>query len=102
MYFTINLKIEVLSDNTVKLTNNRENGRIYLLDAQRFYELLKTRGKGWRIPNKSDGYEQLSFNIDRLHISSSGGGVNTYIDPHDYKLLMQELEALIKQNYKES
>lgn len=96
IYYTNNLKIEVLLNNTVKLTNDRENEKIYLLNAKRFYQLLKVGGKKWKIPNKNDGYEQISFNLTRKHISSAGGGINTYIDLHDYELLMFELETPIR------
>ncbi len=92
VYFTNNLKIEVLMNNTVRLTNNRENGKIYDLDTRRFYQLLKCGGKKWRIPNRLGNYEQLTFNVERRHISSAGGGINTFIDAHDYKLLMKELQ----------
>ncbi len=51
MYFTANLKIEILI-NTVKLTNDREDGKIYLLEAKRFYQLLKVGDRKWKIPNK--------------------------------------------------
>lgn len=99
MYFTNNLKIEVLPDDTVGLTNNRESGKIYLFDAQRFYQLLKIGGKKWKVPSKNGSYVKLTFNLERHHISSVGGGINTYIDPHDYELLMQELEISIKPKF---
>ena len=95
MYYTRNLKIEVLPNNTVKLTNQRENGKIYLLEANRFYQLLKDGGKKWKIPNKNGGYTEISFNISNhpagKHLSSVGGGINTYITLNDYELLMFEL-----------
>ena len=94
MYFTNNLKIEVLTNNTVRLTNDRENGKIYDLDIRRFYELLKCGGKKWRIPNKLGNYEQLTFNLERRHISSAGGGINTFIDANDYKFLMKDLKTI--------
>ncbi len=99
IYFTRNLQIEVLPNNTVKLTNSRENGKIYLLDSKRFYQLLKVGGKKWKIPYKNGSYEEISFNIANhsagKHISSAGGGINTYIALHDYRLLMLDLEASI-------
>ncbi len=93
MYFTANLKIEVLN-NTVKLTNDREDGKIYLLEAKRFYQLLKVGDRKWKIPNKNGGYEQISFNLERKHLSNAGSGINTYIASHDYELLIHDLEAL--------
>ncbi len=99
IYFTNHSKIEVLPDNTVRLTNYRENEKIYLLDARRFYELLKCGGKRWKIPNKNGTYTELTFNLDRHHISSVGGGINTYINPHDYKFLMQDLGIIIEPEF---
>lgn len=96
IYFTNNLKIEVLLNNTVRLTNSRESEKTYLLDAKRLYQLLKVGGKQQRIPTSDGSFVQLSFNIERKHISSKGGMINTYIKPDDYKLLMQDLEILLK------
>ena len=91
VYFTNNIKIEVQLNSTVKLRNDRENGKIYLLDAKRFYQLLKVGGKKWKIPNRNGGYDQISFNVTRKHLSSAGGGINTYIADYDYESLMFEL-----------
>ncbi len=96
VYFTNNLKIEVRLNNTVRLINMREDGTVHLLDAKRFCQLLQVGGKKWKIPNKNNGYEQISFNLTRKHISSAGGGINTYIDLQDYEQLMNDLEASIK------
>ena len=96
MYFTKNLKIEVMSNNTIRLTNDRENGKIYDLDAKRLYQLLKSGGKKRRIPTKDRNYVQLTFNIERRHISSAGGGINTFIQNDDYLLLVEDLKNLIK------
>ena len=94
MYYTKNLKIEILR-NTVKLINYREDGKIYLLEAKRFHQLLKIGGKKWNIPNKNGSYEQISFNLERKHISNAGSEINTYIAQHDYDLLMGDLKASI-------
>jgi len=92
VYFTNNLKIEVLPNNTVRLTNMRENGKIYLLvNIPRIHYLLRNGGKQWRISTGDGGYEKISFNVQRKHISNAGGGINTYIAPHDYDLLMNDL-----------
>ena len=91
MYYTRDIKIELKLNNTVKLANDSENGKIYLLDAKRFYQLLKVGGTKWNIPNKNDGYDQISFNVTSKHLSSADGGINTYITDYDYESLMFEL-----------
>ncbi len=48
-----------------------------------------------RFQIKNGGYEQISFNLERKHLSNAGGGINTYIDLHDYELLMHDLERSI-------
>ena len=96
IYFTNNLAIEVLLNNTVRLTNNREDGRVYLLDATRFYQLLNNGGKKWKIPTSDGMYVELTFNLERRHVSSAGGGINTYIAQHDYEMLLSDLETSVK------
>lgn len=102
MYFTNNLQIEILHNTAVRLTNDRENGKIYLLDAKRFYLLLKNGGKRWNIPTKDGGYVEMSLNLQHhpagKHLVSAGGGINTYIAQHDYEMLLSDLETLIKRD----
>ena len=82
----------MLLNNTVRLTNMREDGKIYLLvNIPRIHYLLRNGGKQWRISTEDGGYEKISFNVRRKHISNAGGGINTYIAPHDYDLLMNDL-----------
>ncbi|BAF73243.1 hypothetical protein [Sulfurovum sp. NBC37-1] len=100
IYFTNNLSIEVLLNNTVRLTNNREDGRVYLLDATRFYLLLKTGGRGWKIPTQAGEYVELSlilkYHSAGKHLVSVGGAINTYIAQHDYEMLLSDLETSVK------
>jgi len=95
-YFTDKIKIEILSNKTVKLTSNKEDEKVYLLDAQRLYDLFKKGGKQWKIPTGTGGYEQISFNVPRKHISNAGSQINTYIAQHDYEMLLVDLEALLE------
>ncbi len=100
IYFTKNLKIEVLLNNTVRLTNDKEDGKIYLLDAERFYKLLKTGGRKWKIPTKTGGYVELSLILEYhsagKHLVNAGATIATYIAQHDYEMLLSDLETLIK------
>ena len=56
VYFTNKIKIEVLSNKTVKLTSSKEDKKVYLLDAQRLYKLFKEGGTQWKIPTETGGY----------------------------------------------
>ena len=101
-YFTNKLKIEVLLNHTVRLTNKKENGKVYLLDAKRFYLLLKSGGRKWKIPTKDGDYVELSLILEYhsagKHLVSAGGLIATYIAQHDYEMLLSDLETLIKKD----
>jgi len=103
-YFTNNSKIElILSNNIVKLTNyrNTEKGRVYLLDAERLYQVMKVGGKKQIIPTYGDdNFALITFVTAHhpagKHISSANDGINTYISNDDYELIIEELKKGIK------
>lgn len=94
-YYTTKMQIEILS-NTVKLINNRENGKVYRFNLSRFIQLLKIGGKGWKIETQDVGYTSLSFNLKNRHLSSAGGGINSAFDFHDYPFMLKALEEAEK------
>ena len=82
-------RIEILS-NTVKIINTREDNKIYEFDLLEFTQLLKSGGKKCSISNKNKGKTPLTFITKNKHLSSAGGGINTYL-LHIYDDLMISL-----------
>lgn len=83
-------RIEILSDR-VKIVNTREDNKIYEFDLLEFTQLLKFGGKKCSISNKGKGNTILTFITMNKHLSSAGGGINTFF-LHIYDDLMISLE----------
>lgn len=86
---TNNMTIETLS-NTVKIINHREDNMVYEFDLLEFTQLLKFGGKKCSISNKGKGNTILTFITMNKHLSSAGGGINTFL-LHIYDDLMISL-----------
>lgn len=95
VFETKKLFIYILSNNSVRLVNKRENGKVYHFNKFQFYQLIKY-GVGQITSDRSNEHLTLLCNISGhpggKHLYSIHNIINTYIPLDTYYSLIRSLE----------